>query len=1571
MKKPFTRKLLWVCAFCLSFLSSPVSYASDTCKITYFPHTEDFSVSYSPYTLPACWERVTNSTFTPKYPFCESSTQTAKFGSRQGNYSIGVLPEIESSILMSTLSIRYDAKSSAPTSGQFTIGVMSDPLDAATFIPVDTVKFSASNTWKTYTTYFLHYTGGGHYIAFKLENSTSSLDFVYLDNIKIEYAPDCAPVTEVAASQITDSSAVISWSASFHNPGTYTVEYKPSGTPTWESRTSGQTSLRLNNLLEGTRYIVRIKGNCSLAPSDFVELFFSTPCNFYTGDSIGNEKLSTNGLLPVTDKYSYSQQIFTADEFPLPSYTVTAIAFQYFHSSDMNRQIDVYLGHTQKNQFDNHTDWIPAEELTRVFQGSVHFTGNVENNWVIIPLDTHFYYNGYDNLVLAIDDNSGSILTASTPRFYTHSTPDYKSIYARANNIDPANPPTNAVAGDYQNILAYRSNVKFFECGQIICRKPDTLTFSDITSSSATLNWDPIRNGSHYEIQYRAIDDEEWIQGNTVADTFSIILNLDFGRSYLARVRTVCSNEGESDWVSGIFSTSCDSISTYPYRQNFDTYSVQQYPRCWQRNSDGIGFPFVDRNNSTGAVSQPHVLNLGTSGNGYNLIILPAVQDYTQITQLQLNFWGKTPSTAKGKLIVGVMTNPQDESTFTGIDTIFMAESNAWEAFEIPFGPYTGNGHYIAFLWKNSQDNPFFIDNIYLDYASGCIKPARIVIDSIGAHETKISWTERGTATEWIVTYASATNPAIRITDTVSFQSVTLLNLIENTTYEVYVKSYCGGTETSDSLKAVITTTCDKIYFTDLPYTESFDNYGSATHVPCWTTETTYSGTSPRISTAQYVSSPASLRLNSGIVPAGYSYTRAAIKEMDDEIPFTKLRIQFKMRSSIAGTGFQVGVMSDPTDNASFTVIRNLQNSATGTWEEMTVLLNNYEGDGRYIAFRMAEGGSFMDIDDIVIDLPECPEVTQIRVTDIDYTSARIEWNDEVNASKWLIEYGSAGFDPGSGTLDATEDHFYEFSDLTEGTRYDFYISVVCGNGDTSSLSPLHQLQTRCYAVQIPYEEDFDSFTGESHDAPGVLPACWYSTTNNMYYPAPHISTASPVVTAKSAPNALTMTNNKSGAKSYAVLPEFDYPIDTLTLSFWASMDNIVNGELYLGYVNRQDDTAAFQMITRIPNRLQMTSHTIHFQDYSIPESAKHIVFYWKNTAIINMTCSIDNISVRLFAPDTCPRPTGITAGAITDSSAVINWNVVADESEWILEYKILGSSDAYTIHSCAAPMDTLHGLTADTTYMVRIKTYCNEDLQSEYDSIVFRTPAPERCIAPSRLQIDSITVESAYISWVPEGEEVSWILEYKTENDNEYTAVTCTEPSYILTELEDSVTVYVCVKAICGQDEWSVTVCDTFKTLKVFTISATAEEHLTITPSGTIKVTRGSSHTFSIEADPGYSIGTVFVDGNDMGNISSYTFQNIQNDHTIHVTLPSSLRNIALEQSVSVYPNPAQSVIYINMSASFETVEIIDIMGRIHSSDIVSDSIMKIDVSSLGNGIYFIRLNGKEGSVNKKMIKK
>jgi predicted small secreted protein len=68
----------------------------------------------------------------------------------------------------------------------------------------------------------------------------------------------------------------------------------------------------------------------------------------------------------------------------------------------------------------------------------------------------------------------------------------------------------------------------------------------------------------------------------------------------------------------------------------------------------------------------------------------------------------------------------------------------------------------------------------------------------------------------------------------------------------------------------------------------------------------------------------------------------------------------------------------------------------------------------------------------------------------------------------------------------------------------------------------------------------------------------------------------------------------------------------------------------------------------------------------------------------------------------------------------------------------------------------------------------------------------------------------------------------------------------------------------------------------RMHTVTATAESGGRIDPSGGTSVAAGSHPTFLIKANRGHHVADVLVDGKSVGAVSRYTFDNVNEHHTI-----------------------------------------------------------------------------------------
>ncbi len=163
----------------------------------------------------------------------------------------------------------------------------------------------------------------------------------------------------------------------------------------------------------------------------------------YEGEYIGNESTNaSNGNVPnaVMYNYSISEQIYTKAEVG-GSGDIYSIAFFNVGSTgnlnDVTRTLDIYMKHTDKAEFGgtSDSDWITANYDYLVFSGEVAFE---YGTWTTIYLDTPFYYDGENNLVVIVNDGTGH--TNTSHNFKTYYTGKYHSLYNRgSSSYNPAN----------------------------------------------------------------------------------------------------------------------------------------------------------------------------------------------------------------------------------------------------------------------------------------------------------------------------------------------------------------------------------------------------------------------------------------------------------------------------------------------------------------------------------------------------------------------------------------------------------------------------------------------------------------------------------------------------------------------------------------------------------------------------------------------------------------------------------------------------------------------------------------------------------------------------------------------------------------------------------------------------------------------------------------------------------------------------------------------------------------------------------------------------------------------------
>ncbi len=544
-----------------------------------------------------CWH------FTPTLSYGSDETglePTVYYGSslaQSGNYSLrfkGVgyitLPPVDLPLNRVKISLAHFTNDASNT---FEIGVWENDQ----FLSFATVSDQAGS-YVTHTVAFNNYQGSSRTIAFKVVDPEpdgyfhNSIQFI--DDIAIEELPDCMPVVNPHSNFVSTTEINLNWTDATPAVG-WIVAYGPAGVDIDSATTLYTTSHPVNiaNLDTLTSYDFYVRPVCSedtaawTGPVTIATSYCDSAFTVATGSGIGT---GTSYYMPLNNLYEYSvtEVIITAGEMTGVG-EIESIAFYYNHTTPMTGKdnVDIYLQPTNKSQFTANADMVALDSTgVLVYSGNL----NCSQGWNYFNLQTPYNWNGVDNVLVIIDDNSGASNTTMST-FRTASSQGYKTIthYSATDNPNPSQPNQYYVQ---KSRYAHRPMMQLISCGTNPCPDPYNLSVTNVKVDSATFHWRG--NGNTYEVACKRVADTEWpvAQEVTVGGVNGsyVFAGLDEHTDYLCRVRQNCGDGMTSEWVIDSFTTAfrpCPAVtdvvvSQVSYSSAMVDWSSENEDAVWQ-----------------------------------------------------------------------------------------------------------------------------------------------------------------------------------------------------------------------------------------------------------------------------------------------------------------------------------------------------------------------------------------------------------------------------------------------------------------------------------------------------------------------------------------------------------------------------------------------------------------------------------------------------------------------------------------------------------------------------------------------------------------------------------------------------------------------------------------------------------------------------------------------------------------------------------------------------------------------------------------------------------------------------
>ena len=141
---------------------------------------------------------------------------------------------------------------------------------------------------------------------------------------------------------------------------------------------------------------------------------------------------------------------------------ISLIFYNSFLETPLNGNTKIWLGTTTQMNLD--AGWIPASELTQVFEGNVTYPAG--QNIITIPLPVPYFYSG-GNLVMMIQRPMDTQYYSSLNYFYAQSGGVNRARKAQSNTIiyNPENPPSNSIPTSEfpKTTILFSSNTNYMD----------------------------------------------------------------------------------------------------------------------------------------------------------------------------------------------------------------------------------------------------------------------------------------------------------------------------------------------------------------------------------------------------------------------------------------------------------------------------------------------------------------------------------------------------------------------------------------------------------------------------------------------------------------------------------------------------------------------------------------------------------------------------------------------------------------------------------------------------------------------------------------------------------------------------------------------------------------------------------------------------------------------------------------------------------------------------------------------------------------------------------------------------
>ena len=894
------------------------------------------------------------------------------------------------------------------------------------------------------------------------------------------------------------------------------------------------------------------------------------------------------------------------------------------------------------------------------------------------------------------------------------------------------------------------------------CMRPTNVTISSITTTDAEVSW---VNGNSADaswwVYYKQSTSTTYDSVLVTSNPY-VLTSLLPSSGYDIYVATDCGTQLSEASPIVNFRTLCDEISTLPWSDNIDTYGTSSgsFPPCWTRpviNNPYTAYPSIDGYTYH---TSPASIKFQTVTTTPTYSVTPAFN--ADLNTLMVSFWLKAEgvNNQSGTITVGVMSNPNDTTTFEAVQLISPSTTN-WIEYRIMLAgiQLQGSGNYIAFKHNSNADNWYYwLDDVEVDEIPACPNTYDLTSTILSATSVELDWMDNGNTIGWVIAYGDSTafDPSTA-TQTMVLSSTDPIpyivsSLTPQTPYSFAVRQNC----TDGAWSNIVTIVTPAIAAT-LPYTHDFEN---VTENNAWTfingtqTNQWIIGTAADTlgTTGLYISNDA------GVSNAYTVGTSRVYAYRDFEVPTGagELELSFDWRAqggaahndflrmylvpldaNITAGNIPAGGLDISAQIGNYAGLGEHWLSMSNVWQHKTMRINSIQFPNlagrtwRLLVHWRNESSATTDIqppaavDNIQLSVVSCPTPSALVASNPTTTSIDLAWQENGQATNWIIEYkenSSSTWNQANANSNP-----YTLTGLNNSSNYQARVRSLCSTNDTSLTSLTISFNTACDIITtFPWSEGFET-SWIASQAPGnaSAPNCWINvnkgngssnlwTLSTSYY---HSGTGS----------AQIYTDNSNQNNDWLITPELSLTGNE-RLRFWAMNYSTTTSELdeisiWVSDADLTIDITNMGILDSISGFTEVYQTGIpvgNWQQYEVNlnqySGNRYIAFVRKHTPDNGWYLRLDDVLVESIPA--CARPTNVVSVSNTQNSIELSWtNGNTTDASWYVYYRPSGTTDYDSVLVNSNPY-ILSGLISSTVYDIYVKTDCSIDL-SEASPVV------------------------------------------------------------------------------------------------------------------------------------------------------------------------------------------------------------------------------------------------------------